>query len=118
MWLEITPWPMASIFVPCGEGISQLIQSFAESSISRGRSPAALARCHPRCWVACFRRAPSATAWLTPCSGLPTFWINGFRQYISGALGEYDAFGQGTWKVSRNLTLTFGLRYEYNGLTT
>ncbi len=50
--------------------------------------------------------------------GLPTFWINGFQQYISGALGEYDFFGQDTWKIRRNLVLNLGLRYEYKGLTT
>lgn len=50
--------------------------------------------------------------------GLPTDWINGFEQYISGALGEYDFFGQDTWKVRRNLVLNLGVRYEYKGLTT
>jgi hypothetical protein len=50
--------------------------------------------------------------------GLPTDWINGFQQYISGALGEYDFFGQDTWKVRRNLVLNIGIRYEYKGLTT
>jgi len=50
--------------------------------------------------------------------GLPTDWINGFQQYISGHLGEYDFFGQDTWRVRPNLTLNFGLRYEYKGLPT
>jgi Carboxypeptidase regulatory-like domain/TonB dependent receptor-like, beta-barrel len=50
--------------------------------------------------------------------GLPTDWINGSQEYISGHLGEYDFFGQDTWKVSPKLTLNLGLRYEYKGLTT
>ncbi len=50
--------------------------------------------------------------------GLPTFWINGFSQYISGTLGEYDFFGQDRWKVRHNLVLNPGIRYEYKGLTT
>jgi hypothetical protein len=33
-----------------------------------------------------------------------------FRQH------EYDWFGQDTWKVRRNLTLTLGLRYQLNGV--
>ena len=33
-----------------------------------------------------------------------------FRQH------EYDWFGQDTWKVRRNLTLTLGLRYQFDGV--
>jgi carboxypeptidase family protein len=33
-----------------------------------------------------------------------------FRQH------EYDWFGQDTWKLRRNLTLTLGLRYQLNGV--
>ncbi|HEV2351049.1 MAG TPA: carboxypeptidase regulatory-like domain-containing protein [Terriglobia bacterium] len=50
--------------------------------------------------------------------GLPTDWLGGFQQSISGHLGEYDFFGQDAWRVRPNLTLSYGLRYEYKGLTT
>jgi hypothetical protein len=50
--------------------------------------------------------------------GLPTDWISGFQQYISGHLGEYDFFGQDTWRARHDLTLSFGIRYEYKGLAT
>ena len=50
--------------------------------------------------------------------GFPTFWINGFQQNVSGEFGEYDFFAQDTWRLRRNLTATFGLRYEYKALTT
>jgi hypothetical protein len=33
-----------------------------------------------------------------------------FRQH------EYDWFGQDTWKIRRNLTLTYGLRYQLDGV--
>ena len=33
-----------------------------------------------------------------------------FRQH------EYDWFGQDSWKMRRNLTLTFGLRYQFDGV--
>ena len=33
-----------------------------------------------------------------------------FRQH------EYDWFGQDTWKIRRNLTLTLGLRYQLDGV--
>jgi len=50
--------------------------------------------------------------------GLPTNWIRGSSGYISGTGTEYDFFAQDRWKIRRNLTMTLGLRYEYNSLIT
>ena len=50
--------------------------------------------------------------------GLPTNWIRGSSGYISGTGTEYDFFAQDHWKIHRNLTMTLGLRYEYNSLIT
>jgi hypothetical protein len=50
--------------------------------------------------------------------GLPTDWLTGFSQSLSGHIGEYDFFGQDTWRIKSNLTLSMGVRYEYKGLST
>ena len=50
--------------------------------------------------------------------GLPTNWVRGSSGYISGTGTEYDFFAQDRWKIRPNLTMTLGLRYEYNSLIT
>jgi outer membrane receptor protein involved in Fe transport len=50
--------------------------------------------------------------------GLPTSWVRGSSGYVSGTGTEYDFFAQDRWRVRPNLTMTLGLRYEYNSLIT
>jgi len=50
--------------------------------------------------------------------GVPTNWIRGAPDTISGTDTQYDFFAQDRWKARPDLMVTLGLRYEYNSLVT
>jgi hypothetical protein len=50
--------------------------------------------------------------------GVPALWIRGAPDTISGTDTQYDFFAQDRWKIRPNISMTLGLRYEYNSLVT
>jgi hypothetical protein len=50
-------------------------------------------------------------------SGFPQF-VTGFFGPVEAAYANYSIFVQDTWKATSNLTLTYGLRWDYNPAPT
>lgn len=102
-----------------GLGTGGLVLGAIQSEVAAGILPASVLQqlfqqCPPPPAGNCVFGSGVADALL----GLPTDWLSGFQQRISGHLGEYDFFGQDTWRIRPNLTLSYGLRYEYKGLVS
>ena len=64
------------------------------------------------------RRSSSATSRTTPSSPIRTgdssvsLWVQGQR------LKQYNFYAQDEWKLARNLTLNYGVRWEINPAPT